>query len=169
MGYVHDTDICQFIPPSMIQKSAGTWTPTISTNLISDVRAAEDTTFTLIIPLTLPGSEVGLQGAQIVSIDVWWKNETGNMDSIDDPVVTKQTLSADTEAVSGAALVSTIDAAHATNDLRKTMADHKMTVTLTTPTFVKKNAAYIMMIACNAAVGSVFTLFGAQVNYVLRL
>ena len=80
MGYVNVTDISQFIPPAEILKTAGTWTPTIASNVVSDVRTAADAEFTLLVPLTLPGSLVGLQGAKIISIDVWYKIATAAAD-----------------------------------------------------------------------------------------
>ena len=42
MGYVRDQQISKFIPPSQIQKSAGTWTPTLASNVASDLRTAND-------------------------------------------------------------------------------------------------------------------------------
>jgi len=153
----------------VIAKSAGTWTPTLATNLISDVRTAADTSFNLFIPLQLPGSEVQLQGAKIKSVDVWYKVATSALDSFDDVVVTQQTLSATGVAVAGAAIASSCDAAHDSDAERKATGDHKMTVTITTPIFIEKNTAYILRLGANAGASTVFTLFGAQVNYTLRI
>jgi len=161
MGYVHDTDLERFIAPAEIQKTAGTWTPTISTNLISDVRTAANATFELIIPIALPGSSAYRQGAKLRSIDVWYKVATAALDAFADVVLTKQTLSADTVAVAGAAVTTTIDTAHDTDAERLAEADHKMTVTLATPAFIGKNEAYILRLGVDAAANSVFTLFGA--------
>ena len=40
MGYVSDKHFSQFISPFAYGKSAGTWTPTIGSNVVSDVRTA---------------------------------------------------------------------------------------------------------------------------------
>ncbi len=40
MGYVNDTDMSQFIPAINFAFSAGTWTPTIASNVVAQVRTA---------------------------------------------------------------------------------------------------------------------------------
>ena len=169
MGYVNITDISQFIPPSAIQKTLGTWTPTIGSNVISDVRTAADASFTLLIPLVLPGSEIGLQGAKIKSIDVWYKIATGAADDFATVALSKVTLAADGVAVSGAAVTVTVDTAHDTAAERLAIDDHKMTVTLATEVFIDEDYAYFLSCVVDAAANTVFTLFGARVNYTLRL
>ena len=169
MGYVNVTDISQFIPPAEILKTAGTWTPTIASNVVSDVRTAADAEFTLLVPLTLPGSLVGLQGAKIISIDVWYKIATAAADDFATVAIHKVALNADTVAVAGTAPTVSIDAAHDTAAERKAVATHKMTVSLASEVFVDKNVAYWLSMVVDAHANTVFTLYGAQVNYTLRL
>lgn len=169
MGYVHLTDICQFIPPSMIQKSAGTWTPTISSNVASDVRTAAEAAFDLIIPVSLFGSNLALQGAKLISVDVWYKIATAACSSFAAPVLNKVTLPADTVAVTGAAITTTQDTGHDTEAERLAVASHKMTITPSTPFFFEDDYAYILTISPEAALTTVFTLYGAQANFTLRL
>jgi hypothetical protein len=76
MGYVNVTDITKFIPPSKILKTAGTWTPAISSNVISEARGAADEAVTLLIPVDLEGADVALQGAKLQSVDIWYKIAT---------------------------------------------------------------------------------------------
>jgi hypothetical protein len=169
MGYVNVTDISQFIPPSAIQKTGGTWTPTIASNVVSDVRTAADAAFTLLIPLVLPGSDVALQGAKIKSIDVWYKIATAAADDFATVALNKVTLAADAVAVSGAAVTVTIDTAHDSAAERKAIADHKMTVTLATEVFIDEDYAYWLSCVIDAHANTVLTLYGARVNYTLRL
>jgi hypothetical protein len=169
MGYVHLTDISQFIPPADILKSAGTWTPTYSSNVHSDVRGAAEASFVLHIPIPLPASESGLQGAKLESIDVWYKVATANMSSSNAPTLNQVTLPADTVAVTGAAITTSLDADHDTEGERVAQASHKMTITVTTPVFLEKDNAYFLYVPFEAAAGSVFTLYGAQANFTLRL
>ena len=169
MGYVNDTDICQFIPPSMIAKSAGTWTPTVSANLISDARSVADAAFSLIVPLNLPGSSIGLQGAKIESVKVWYKIGTAAADDFATVEIDKVTLGANGAASSGAAITTTIDADSDTAAERITVDEHTMLVTLTTPVFLEDDVAYYLVMTIDAAAATVFTLYGAQVNYTLRL
>lgn len=169
MGYVHLTDICQFIPPSMIQKTAGTWTPTIASNVVSDVRTADEAGFALIIPIPLFGSNLALQCAKLITIDVWYKIATAACSSFAAPVLNKVTLAANGVAVSGAAITTTQDTGHDTEAERLAVASHKMTITPSTPFFLEDDYAYILTISPEAALTSVFTLFGAQANFTLRL
>lgn len=169
MGYVNVTDICQVIPPAFIQKSAGTWTPTVASDVVSDVRTAAAAAFDLLIPLVLPGSAGALQGAKIQSIDVWYKIGTAAATDFATVEVDKVALNADTVAVAGTNPTVTIDAAHDSAAERKAVETHKMNVTLSTEVFIEDDVAYYLHLNVDAAAGTVFTLYGAQVNYNLRL
>ena len=169
MGYVHLTDICQFIPPSDILKSAGTWTPTVASNLITDVRTAADAAFDLLIPIVLPGSSIAKQGAKLVSIDVWYIIATAAADDFATVELNKVTLAADGTAPTGAAVTTTCDTDHDSAAERKAADEHKMTVTLSTPAFIEDDEAYWLHLNVDAAAGTVFSLVGAQANFTLRL
>ena len=169
MGYVNDTDICQFIPPSMIQKSAGTWTPTLASNLVTDVRTAADAAFTLIVPISVPGSSVGVQGAKLVSIDFWYIIGTAAADDFATVELDKVTLAVDGTAPTGAAVSVTIDTDHDTAAERLAADEHKMNVALDTPVFIQDDEAFYLCMIVDAAAGTVFSVVGAQVNYTLRL
>ena len=169
MGYVHLTDICQFIPPADILKSLGTWTPTYASNVSSDVRTAAEANFALHVPIALPGSNLGLQGAKLVSIDFWYKIATAACTGSGTPVLNKIALAANAVAVSGAELTTTQDADHDTEAERVTVASHKMAITLSTPVFLEDDYAYMLYMTFNCAAGTVYTLYGAQANFTLRL
>ncbi|MEA3326689.1 MAG: hypothetical protein U9R53_05195 [Chloroflexota bacterium] len=169
MGYVHLTDICQFISPFAISKSAGTWTPTVSSDAVSDLRTPADAAFDLLIPLVQPGSDVALQGARIRSIDVWYVISVAAADDFATVEIDKMTLAANTVACTGTNPPVTIDADHDTAAERKAAAAHKMTVTLDTPCFIEDDTAYFLHLNVDAAATTVFALVGAQVNYDLRL
>lgn len=169
MGYVNTTDNSKFIPPTLIAKTAGTWTPAIASDVVSEARTAAAATFDLLIPLNLPGSEVGLQGAMISSIDVWYRIGTAAATDFATVEVDKIALGAQTVAPSGTNPAITLDANHNTAAKRKAVEDHQMTVTITDPVFVEKDTAWYLHLGVSAAAGTVFTLYGAQVNYTLRL
>lgn len=169
MGYVHVTDICQFIPPSMIQKSSGTWTPTVASNVATDVRSAADAAFDLVIPIILPGSTVGNQGVKLVSIDVWYVIATAAADDFATVDLNKVTLPVDGAAATGAAVATTCDADHDTAAERKAADEHKMTVTLDSPAFIEDDEYYFLHLNIDAAAGTVFSIVGAQANFTLRL
>jgi hypothetical protein len=153
----------------MIAKTVGTWTPAVSSGVISDVKTAGDAAFTLLIPLNLPGSTIGKQGAKLVSVDVWYKIGTADCDDFATVQLNKMTLAADGVALTGTNPAVTIDADHDTAAERKASDEHKMTVTLDTPVFIEDDEAYILECIVDPAATTIFTLYGAQVNYTLRM
>jgi len=169
MGYVNVTDISTFIPPSMIQKTLGTWTPTISSNLISDVRTAADASFALLVPLVLPGSDIGLQGAKIKGVDLWYKIATNAADDFATVEVSVVTLADQGDACAGTTVDITIDTAHDAAAERKAIEDHKMEITLDDPVFIEEGKAYYLNCLVDAHANTAFSLFGALVHYELRL
>ena len=168
MGYTHLTDISEFISPFAFAKTAGTWTPTIASNLVSDVRTAAGAAFTVLIPVIQPGSSIGKQGAKLISVDVFYKIAT-NAATAFAVALNKVSLGAHGVATAGAAVTVTLDADHDTEAERYAVADHKLTATLAAPAFIDKNSAYWLSFVITAAAGTVYTNFGAQVNYTLRL
>jgi hypothetical protein len=169
MGYVNVTDITKFIPPSKILKTAGTWTPAISSNVISEARGAADEAVTLLIPVDLEGADVALQGAKLQSVDIWYKIATAAADDFATVAASKVTLPATGSAITGAAVTVTCDADHDTAAERKAVGDHKMTVTLSTPAFLEDNEAIWLSLVIDCAATTVLTIYGAQANFDLRL
>jgi hypothetical protein len=169
MGYVNVTDISQFVSPLEITKIAGTWTPTISSNLISDVRTAAAADTTLLIPIPLPGSSVGTQAAKLKSIDVWYKIATAEPTGFT-VVLNRVALNADGVAVAGANITAiTLDSNHDTPAKRYAIENHKMTVSLDAETFITEGYAYWLSCVISCHLNTVLTLFGARANYTLRL
>ncbi len=168
MGYTHDTHMSKFISPVMIQKTAGTWTPSVSSNVELDVRTAADAAFTLLIPIPLPSNSEYRKGCKLVSIDVFYKIGTAAADDFATVALNKYSLPANDAAPSGAAVTCMIDAAHDTAAERLAVDDHTMTVTLTTPEWIDNDAAFMLSLVIDAAATTVFTLYGARANYTAR-
>ncbi len=169
MGYVHDTAMSQFIPPVCIQKSAGTWTPTLANNTLGDVRTAADAAFSLYIPILLPSNGVAMKGAYLKSIDVFYAIATAAADDFATVELEQMTLPASGSAVSGASVTISLDAGHDTAAERKAIGNHKMTISLTNPAWVDDGECYYLVLTVDAAATTVFTLWGAVANYTLRL
>ena len=170
MGYVNLKDICTFIPPSDIQKTAGTWTPTLSTHLFYHARTAAAEAFYLMIPIKLPASNGKRQGAKLLSVDIWYKIVIGAMTDMADVTVKKLTLSANGVAVSGAAYTAfTVDADHDTAAERKATGDHKMTITFTDQPYLEDDELLYILISGEGSATAVFNLYGAQANFELKL
>jgi hypothetical protein len=169
MGYVHLTDISQFISPLDFSFSAGTWTPTFGTNMMSNVRSAADAEFKVAVPIHLPSSNIELQAAKLISIDVWYRIQIADCDDFATVALYRNNLPADTVAVDGTAIDITPDDDHDTPAKREAEARHKMTVTVDAPVFLPKDTGYHLYMHVDAHLNTVFTFYGAQANFTLRL
>jgi hypothetical protein len=169
MGYTKLSQINQFIPPSQILKTAGTWTPSIASKVASEGRTAADASFGLLIPIPLLQSDAQGQGAKLQSIDLFYKIATAAADDVATVELEKIALPATGAAPTGAAVTTTCDTGHDTAAERKAVGDHTMTVTLTTPEFMDQDYAYMLYILVDAAANTAFTLYGARVNFDLVL
>jgi hypothetical protein len=163
-----NTHMSQFIPPSSIQKSAGTWTPTLASNVVSDNRTAADTAFNLFVPILIPGNSVALQGAKLTSVELFYSVATAALDGVATVELEKCSVSS-AGAVTGAAVTTSLNSAEDTTAKRLAVADHRVIVTVTTPEWVDNDVYYSLYVACDAAATSVFKLFGAVANFTLRV
>ena len=170
MGYVHDTQMSHFIYPWEIYKNQGTWTLTVTANVVADVRTANDNSFTLFAPIRIPSNGSSLKGAYLKSIDVYYKIGTTLADDFATVELEKQILPALTaSAPTGAAVTVTCDTGHDSAAERKAVDSHKMTVTLTTPVWVDDDDYYTLIMIVDAHANTVFTLYGVRANFTLRL
>ncbi len=175
MGYVHDTAMSQFIPPAMIGKSAtATMTLKVATNVWSDDRTANDSSFTIYVPITVPSSS-DLKGCYLKSIELMYSIGTANADNVSTVKLYKDTLQA--VAASGSGSINTaaeitgitVDAGHDTTAERKAQDEHRMLVTLDTPVWIDENETYHLEVVVDNAATTVVKIFGAIINYTLRL
>jgi len=170
MGYVNDTHMSQFIPPSEFQMSAGTWAMAVASNVVSRDRTAADAAFTALIPIPVPSNAIAYKGAKLKSIDVWYSIGTAAADDFATVELEKMTLPADDTAVSGAAVATTPDTGHDTAAERLAVdSDHCMTVTLDDPAWLDDGDAYWLQLVVDCAATTVFKFFGARANYELRI
>ncbi|MBN1535200.1 MAG: hypothetical protein JW908_00605 [Anaerolineales bacterium] len=169
MGYVTDKSVSMFIHPSDIQKTAGTWTPTLSSNVWGDVRGAADAAFSLAIPIKLYSNAAAYRNCKLKSIDVWYTIGTAAADDFATVELEKMSLQADGTAITGAAVSTTCDTDHDTAAERLAVDEHKMTVTLDTPAFIDEDDVYVLTLTVDAAATTVFTIFGARANFDLVL
>lgn len=175
MGYVHDTGMSQFIPPTLIGASAGTWTLAVASNVWSNNRTAADAAFTLYVPALIPSNSGALKGAMLKSIELMYSVGTADMDDMATVKLYKDTLQAGAASGSGTINTATeitgitLDTGHDTAAERKAQDEHRMKVTLDTPAYIDNDESYHLEVVCDAAAGSVFKVFGAIINYTLRV
>ena len=170
MGYVQDTHMSKFISPLNFEFSAGTWTPTIASNVVSMVRTQADASFTALIPLQVESNASALKGVKIKSIDVFYAIATAAADDFATVELEKMTLGADDTAITGAAVTGTCDTGHDAAAERKAVdTDHVLTFTITTPAWSDDGDAYVLELIVDCAATTDFIFYGARVNYDLRV
>ena len=172
MGYVRRA-ISQFIPPTAIFSSAGTWMLFRHSNVWTKVRSAEDAAFVVYIPILVPSSEIKMKGSHLESIEVMYRIFTANADDfatvrlyLDD---LKVTAASGDGTLNSASLVATgLDNGHNSAAERKAVDEHRMVVTLDDPEWIDNDEAYHLELAVDAALTTVFYVYGAIVNYTIR-
>jgi hypothetical protein len=166
MAHVSTTKINQFVPVGMIGKSAGTWTLGVSSNVVSEGRTAGAASFDLILPVFLPGSEAYHQGAKLKAIKLYYQIGTAAATDFATVALHKMTLGA---AISGEAVGVTLDSNHDTAAKRKAVGMHEMVITLNEGAWLKEDEGICLQCVVSAAATTVFTLFGAVLDYEMGL
>lgn len=169
MGYVHDTQMASFIHPADFEMSAGTWAATEASNLVSYDRSAADASVTVLVPIRIPSNAAALKGAKLHSIDVNYSIGTAAADDFATVELEKITLGANTVANAGAAVTVSIDAAHDTAAERKAVANHKMTITPSSPEYLDDGACYWLKMVIDNAATTVLKFYGAVAHYTFRV
>jgi len=170
MGYVNDTAMSRFIPPNQIGYSAGTWTLTVASNVWSNNRTAADESFTAHIPIPIPSNSVALKGCKLVSIEFMYLIGTAAADDFADFKLYKDTFAVTGTLNSSAEVTAvTIDTGHDTAAERLAVNEHRAVITLDTPVFIDNDAHYHVEAVVDCALTTVFKVFGAIVNYTLRV
>ncbi len=168
MGYVHDTQMSQYLPPNLFHYNTGTWTQVAGqvADTICMHRAAANETAVVNIPIMIPSNAAGYKGAQLKSIEIDYELLVADVTSIT-PVLNKVTRGADgaDAVVTVPAITSTPAAATA-----KAVDEHKMVVTLTTPEWIDNDVYFLLELTIVAGAGGNTTdILGAVVNYTLRI
>ena len=166
MAHLNTTKINQFVPVGMIGKSAGTWTLGVSSNVVSEARTAAAASFELLVPVVLPGSEAYHQGAKVKAIRLYYQIGTAAASDFATVAVHKMTLGS---AVTGAAVTVSLDGNHDTAAKRKAIGVHEMTITITDGVWLKEDEGMYLQCVVSAAATTVFTLFGAVLDYEMGL
>ena len=176
MGYVHDTAMSQFIPPTAFAFSAGTWAMAVASNVWSNDRSAADASFTIYMPIPIPSNSVALKGCYLQSVDLMYSIATAAADNF---VVATAALYLDTlqpTAASGSGVLNTaaiqtgtFDAGHNTAAELLAVDEHRARWSLTTAAWIDNDQAYHMEYVVDAAAATVFKVFGGIANYTFRI
>ena len=168
MGFLHDTHMSQFIPPTAFHYVTGTWTDAAGnvTGTIVKQKAAAAETSVVNIPIPIPSNSVALKGSYLKSIEIDYEILTAAATSIT-ATLNKVTRGADGAVAVVAAVAETQDLAAATD--AADVDQHKLTVTLTTPAWIDNDEEYLLELSCVCAITTVLEFLGAVVNYTARL
>ncbi len=167
MGYVHDTAMSTFIPPTTFHPVTGTftWAAGAVAGTIAMHRAAANQTSVITIPIMLPSNSVAGKGALLKSIEVDYEVLTAEPTSI------TWTLNKVTRGAEGAvAAVAAVTRTNAVADAAaKTVDQHKQVITITSPAWIDNDEYYLLECSLVAGAGGTTEDFlGAVANWTFR-
>ena len=167
MGYVHDTHMSQYIPPTAMHYVTGTWTQAAGavTDTIAMHKAAGAETAVVNIPIMLPSNSSAAKGSLLKSIEIDYELLVAVATSVT-AVLNKVTRGADGAVAVVAVQASTQDLAAAV--AAATQDQHKLTVTVTTPPYIDNDEYFLLELTF--VCGGVVTIdvLGAVANFTLR-
>jgi hypothetical protein len=170
MGYVRDTHMSQYIPPTEFHCVTGTWSLAAGqvAGTICKHVAATDETSVINIPIFLPSNSDANKGAYLVSIEIDFEILVAACDALA-AVVNKVTRGAEGAVAVVAAQTFTYDAGHDSAAERVDVDQHKMTLTLDTPIWIDNDVYVLIEITADKAATTTMDMLAAVANYTLKL
>jgi hypothetical protein len=166
-GYVHDTAMSQYIPPTAFHIVTGTWTQAAGqvagTVCMHKAAAAESPIIN--VPITIPSNSVGLKGAYLKSIEIDYEVQVADLTSIAF-TLNKITRGTDTNVAVVSAITVTQDIVAAS---AKIVEQHKVVISITTPAWIANTEYYLLKIAPVAPATTTLDLLGAVANFTERI
>ena len=168
MGYVHDTHMSQYIPPTAMHCVTGTWTQTAGASCWHDRQAQgcqcrdqrdqypDHAAFQFGCP----------QRCQACIVEVDYEIAAQAATSIT-ATMNKVTRGADGADATVASVTVTQDLTAGTD--AADVDEHKLTVTVTTPFWIDNDEYVLLVITAIAAAGTTIDLLGAVANFTLRM
>jgi len=170
MGFIHDTHMSQYIPPTLFHCVVGTWTFAAGqvAGTIAKHVAATDEVSVVTIPITLPSNSSALKGAYLKSIEIDFEILIAACDAMA-AVVNKVTRGADGEVAVIAPQTFTYDSGHDGASERIDVDQHKMTLTITTPFWVDNDVEVLVELTFDKAATTTLDMLAAVANFDLRI
>jgi hypothetical protein len=167
-GYVHDTNMSTYIPPTCWHFATASMTQVAGqvAGTIALHRAANNETSVVSIPVMLPSNAAAGKGAYLKSIEVDYEVLAAEPTSI------TWTLNKVTRAAEGAdAAVAAVTQTQAVAAAAaKTVDEHRQVITLTTPVWIDNDEYFLLQAALVAgAGGSTEDFLAAVANWTLRV
>lgn len=171
MGYVHNTHVAQYIPPTLFHCVTGTWSMAAGQVVGTICKSVNDANQTSVvnIPIVVPSNSAANMGAYLESIEIDFEITGAALTALT-AVVNKVTRGADGAVATVAAPAFTYDTGHDAANERVDVDQHKMTLTITTPFWIDNDEYVLVELTVDQAGDTgVIELLGAVVNYTLRL
>jgi len=170
MGYVLDTHMSQYIPPTLFHCVTGTWTNAAGavTGTIAKHVAATDEVSVVNIPILIPSNSNALKGAYLKSVEIDFEILVAACDFVD-AVVNKVTRGANGDVAVVAAQTFTYDAGHDTAAERDDLDQHLMTLTLDTPIWIDNDVYVLVELTLDKAASTTVDMLGAVANFDLKV
>jgi hypothetical protein len=158
----------QFIPPTAFHCVTGTWTLAAGqvAGTIVKIKSANAETSVINIPIIIPSNSVALKGAKLASVEIDYEIRTQAATSIT-ATCNKVTRGADGSDATVTAVAVTQDLTAGTD--AADVDEHKLTVTVTTPTWCDNDDYVLLVISAVCAAGTVLEFLGAVANFTLRM
>lgn len=167
MGYVHDTAMSQYIPPTAMHYVTGTWTQAAGavSGTICMHKAAGAETAVVNVPIMLPSNSVAAKGAYLKSVEIDYEQLSAGTTSTT-LTLNKVTRGADTAVAVVAAVTITVDLGATAS---KSQDQHKIIGTLSTPAWIDNDEYYLAVLTFVCGGTVTLDVLGAVVNYTLRV
>jgi hypothetical protein len=161
--------MAQFVSPAEFMHSAGTWTQTNANNVWYARRTAANAAWVTRIPINPPQNNHMHKGAKVTSVEILFEVTVEAMDAVT-ATIYKAAIGADGATVLTATEVTnTYDTGHDAAAERIDADQHKMTLTITTPEFLKDSDVWYIEFSGDGGANGVFDFYGAMIHYTLRV
>lgn len=168
MGYVHNTQMSQFVPPNAMNFVTGVWTDAAGqvANTVVKIKTAVAETSVINIPLMITSNASANTGGKINSIEIDYEIRTAAATSIT-LAVYKVTRGVDTAVAVATAITGVQTLTPATT--AATADQHRDKFTITAPAYIDNDEYYFLKVTAVCAAGTVLEILGAVVNYTMRV
>jgi hypothetical protein len=169
MGYIHDTNMQTFVTSMAVGTTGGTWTSVADGDQWYKQRAALAGSFFLNVPVAVPvQNSTDKRGCKVTSIEIYYSLYDAGLTSLAADVWL-QALPASGAFAAPTAVTFTYDTAHDAAGERITETQHVMTLTLTTPTWIAGDEYMWVKLTGVAGASALFRIWGARINYTMRV
>jgi len=169
MGYVHNTTMRQFLPPTTFFGTTATWT--VAAGAVAGTLAyhadATDESADCVIPVAIPSNGNSQVGSRLTAIEIDYEVLIAACDAVS-AVINKVTRGDDGEIAVVAAQDFTYDTGHDTAAERLTLDQHKMQLTLDTPIWLDEDEYCYVVLTFDKAATTTIDVLAAVAEFTFR-